>query len=390
MILWLIGISGAGKTTVGRALVESLQRRDRPTLFIDGDRIRTVWQDDLGHTIEARRRNHSRLSQLCKVLDQDGVDIVVSALSIFTDLREWNRRNLRHYLEVHLDLPVEEARKRDPKGIYARRERGEAADVVGIDIPFPVSLTTDLRIGVPEILDPPDSIADRILELIENSETDGPHGAGTPYRYTDRDLFETPESYEFAPCQERDFFVGWQTHRAQALAACLRRAGQATPPPLDDLVANPVAAAGSGDEDLRTIMSRLYHAAETGQQDSAALREAKRVMDEFVKKFEIFRRLFERYEASLRRTEDAGTAGIDGYCAFGAALIAFHRRSGVPIYSSTLLKLIDAILSRGEGSLSPDEAGRVAALLQGESVVVKYWERHTAVMLATASGNSGA
>ncbi len=377
MIVWLIGISGAGKTTVGRALVEKMRTGGRPTLFIDGDEIRTVWKDDLGHTVEARRRNHSRLSQLCKVLDQDGVDIIVSALSIFPDLRAWNRRNLRHYLEVFLDLPLKEARSRDPKGIYAKRARGESRDVVGVDIPFPLGETVDLHIIKPEILDTPDNIANRILDLINNSETARPSSAGEPYRYAGRDLLETPETYEFAPCRDDEFFNGWQTHRSAAMAACLAYSGRLSPPPLGDCVENaPIRSEETGGK-LTNIMSSLYHAAETAHPESEDYRNAKRTMDEFVKKFEIFRRLYDQYDENLKRGSGASVVDIDGYCVFGAALIAFHRRTGVPIYSSTLLKLLDAILSRGTDDLDTRTAGKITALLQGEDEVVRYWERHT-------------
>ncbi len=264
MILWLIGISGAGKTTVGRELVEIMRRRNRSVLFIDGDEIRTVWKDDLGHTIEARRRNHSRLSQLCKVLDQDSVDIVVSALSIFPDLREWNRRNLKCYLEVFLDLPIEEARKRDPKGIYARRAFGETSDVVGVDIPFPVSDTTDLRISTPEILEPPVEIANRIMALIERGESQPVEQAAPAmaYRYTGRDFFEAPETYEFAPCQEREFFYGWEAHRANAMTAFLSRAGREKPVPLRDLVTNTTQGPGTTKADLLPLITDVFQAAE--------------------------------------------------------------------------------------------------------------------------------
>lgn len=379
MIVWLIGISGAGKTTIGRALVDKLRADGRSVLFIDGDEIRTVWKDNLGHSVEARRRNHSRLSQLCKVLDQDGVDIVVSALSIFPDLRAWNRRNFNRYFEVYLDLPVEEARRRDPKGIYAKRDRGETGDVVGVDIPFPFGDTVDLHIAMPDILGPPETIADAIASALAPSAPASGHGE--PYRYDGRDLFEDPESYEFAPCHEPGFFHGWRAHRAAATTRFLAAAGRRSAPPLGDCVAGAPASADAFDGTLQAIMHRLYMAAEAALPDSQEYAHAKRTMDEFVKKFEIFRRLFDRYDERLRRADGAAVVDIHGYCAFGAALVAFHRRTGVPIYSSTLLKLIDAILSREMEQGDAEAAGKIAALLQAEHDAVRYWERHTETVL---------
>ncbi|MGH8613854.1 MAG: adenylyl-sulfate kinase, partial [Gammaproteobacteria bacterium] len=119
MIIWLIGVSGAGKTTVGRMLCERMRATGKHVLLLDGDRLRDVWNDDLGHEMSARRRNHTRISKLCALLDQDpSIDLVVPALSIFPDLRAWNRQHFSRYVEVFLDLPMEEAIRRDRKGIY--------------------------------------------------------------------------------------------------------------------------------------------------------------------------------------------------------------------------------------------------------------------------------
>ncbi len=167
MIIWLIGISGAGKTTIGRELVQRLRDQGRATQFLDGDELRAVWQDDLGHEIMDRRKNHTRISKLCALLDQDdGLDVVVAALSIFPDLRRWNRENFRQYFEVFLDVPVDVARQRDTRGVYSSARRGGAGNVVGVDIPFPAT-DADLRIAAPEILGQPTDIAQSIFDRVE-------------------------------------------------------------------------------------------------------------------------------------------------------------------------------------------------------------------------------
>lgn len=168
MIIWLIGISSAGKTTVGKALVQKLRGTARPTLFLDGDSLREVWQDDLGHEIADRRKNHTRISKLCALLDQEEqADIVVAALSIFPDLRLWNRENFKQYFEVFLDIPIEVAMQRDNRGIYRENAAGVAANVIGVDIPFPVP-DADLKIGAPDILQPPEIISDIIMSAMED------------------------------------------------------------------------------------------------------------------------------------------------------------------------------------------------------------------------------
>jgi len=164
MIIWLIGISGAGKSTVAKALLEMLRRNHRTALLLDGDDLRKVWGDDLGYDLTDRQRNHERISRLCALLAQEPrLDLVVPALSIFPELRKWNRCNVPGYFEVFLDVPLEIAMQRDAKGIYARAHRGEIRDVAGFDIPFPPPESADLVLRPPEVLASPEMIARQIL-----------------------------------------------------------------------------------------------------------------------------------------------------------------------------------------------------------------------------------
>ena len=168
MIVWIIGISGAGKSTVADKVVDMLRQRGSACLLLDGDSLRDVWGDSIGHTTADRRKNHTRISHLCKLLEQEpSVHQIVPALSIFPDLRKWNRDNFQSYLEVYLDIPVAVAESRDPKGIYARRRAGELNDVVGIDIPFPEPETADLRIDGQDIMESPEEIAGRIIASMD-------------------------------------------------------------------------------------------------------------------------------------------------------------------------------------------------------------------------------
>lgn len=162
MIIWLIGLSGAGKSTVGWHLYAKL-KPDHPNLmFLDGDDLRDVWGDSLGHTIEARNMNAHRISHLCRLLDRQGIHAIASVLSIFPDWQRWNRENFSSYFEIFLDAPMDVLTARDSKGLYAAAARGDIENVVGVDIPFPAPANPDLVLGNEDLSLPAEDIAERI------------------------------------------------------------------------------------------------------------------------------------------------------------------------------------------------------------------------------------
>ena len=143
MVIWFIGLSGSGKTTLARALHDRLKPRLANLVLLDGDDFRAVF-GDVDHTVAGRRRNAERISNLCKVLDDQGIHVIAAVLSLFPDWQAWNRKHLSNYLEVFLDLPLPTLKARDTKGLYAGAESGRIANVVGVDIPFPRPPAPDL------------------------------------------------------------------------------------------------------------------------------------------------------------------------------------------------------------------------------------------------------
>jgi len=146
MVIWLIGLSASGKTTIAREVCARLRGAGRSVVMIDGDIIRTLFNNDVDHSLEGRRLNAERLSHLSKFVSDQGVDVVAAVLSIFPDWREWNRRNLAEYREVYLKVSMDTLYRRETKGIYRRALQGELKNVVGIDIPFPEPHNADLVI----------------------------------------------------------------------------------------------------------------------------------------------------------------------------------------------------------------------------------------------------
>jgi len=136
MVVWLIGLSGSGKTTLGQEVVSQAGKVASNLVFIDGDVIRRIFSNDLGHSLADRRKNAERISRLCKFLDDQGISVVCAILSLFHESQEWNRQHIKNYFEVYLDVPFERLIERDSKGLYKKALSGELKNVAGIDLEF--------------------------------------------------------------------------------------------------------------------------------------------------------------------------------------------------------------------------------------------------------------
>lgn len=160
MVIWIIGLSGTGKTTLATQVVERIRQLNGKVVLLDGDLIRNLFGNDVDHTIEGRRRNAERLSVLTKYLADQGIHVVAAVLSIFPEWRRWNRENIPDYSEVYLKASMQTLLRRDIKNLYAKATRGEIVNVVGVDIPFPEPENPDLviendadRIDFQELID---------------------------------------------------------------------------------------------------------------------------------------------------------------------------------------------------------------------------------------------
>ena len=172
MVLWLIGMSGSGKTVLGRYIYDKLKLKIKNLVFLDGDIFRGIMGDDLGHTIEDRRKNAHRITAFCKYLDSQGINVIFSVLSLFHESQEWNRQNIKDYFEVYIKCDFETLKKRNHKGIYKKALNGEIKNVVGVDIDFAPPKRPDMTITnegtVEELYKSGDMIIDKIGSMLRS------------------------------------------------------------------------------------------------------------------------------------------------------------------------------------------------------------------------------
>ena len=167
MVIWIVGLSGSGKTTLAKKAVNRIRGNKKKVALVDGDEIRNLYSNDLGHDISSRKKNSLRICNLCKYLDSQEINVVCSILSIFPEDRQWCRDNLSKYYEVFIDTPIAILKARDSKSIYSRYQKGEIKEVVGFDIPFPRPEKPDLQISNDTNLDIFLSHADKLAKLIK-------------------------------------------------------------------------------------------------------------------------------------------------------------------------------------------------------------------------------
>lgn len=147
-MLWLTGLSGAGKTTLARALEAALLDEGRLPFVLDADVVRTGLNADLGYDAASRSENVRRLGELAKVLADAGSIVLVASIAPFAaDRARFKERiGAARFLEVHVATSLEVCQARDVKGLYARAASGELKGMTGIDSPYEAPTQPDLAI----------------------------------------------------------------------------------------------------------------------------------------------------------------------------------------------------------------------------------------------------
>ena len=155
-VYFFTGLSGAGKTTIGGLFHSRLKARKSNVVWLDGDQYRPVFTEDVGYTQEDRLRGAKRVFRVCKMLSDQGIDVVCCSISMYSEVRNWNRENIENYKEIYIKVKKETLLKRNQKGLYT-----SGKNVVGVDIPFDEPKFSDVVVEN-DGLDTPEAIVARL------------------------------------------------------------------------------------------------------------------------------------------------------------------------------------------------------------------------------------
>jgi bifunctional enzyme CysN/CysC len=163
--VWLTGLPGAGKSTIGEELERRLIASGRPAYLLDGENMRHGLSSDLGFSPADRHEHARRVASVARILADTGNVAIVALVSPMAADRDWARELHEQadldFLEVWVDTPLEECERRDPAGLYRRARAGELTGVTGVDAPYEAPERPDVRLQPAE--EPVERSVERIL-----------------------------------------------------------------------------------------------------------------------------------------------------------------------------------------------------------------------------------
>lgn len=160
-VVWITGLSGSGKTTIAREVVEKLREKGLKVDHLDGETVRNIFPET-GFTRSEVNEHIKRVGYLASRLENNGIFVVASFLSPFKESREFVRGLCNNFVEIHLSTPIEICEKRDTKNLYSMARKGIIKNLPGIDVNYEESENTELLIdaGVLSVVDATDVVYD--------------------------------------------------------------------------------------------------------------------------------------------------------------------------------------------------------------------------------------
>jgi bifunctional enzyme CysN/CysC len=165
-VLWFTGLSGAGKSTIANQVEKRLLALGHHTMILDGDNVRHGLNRDLGFSEADRVENIRRIAEVSRLFVEAGLIVIVSFISPYRAERMLARDRVaaNEFLEIFVDTPVDECRRRDPKGLYQKADAGQIRNFTGVDAPYEEPLDPEIRLRTLE--GSPDMLADEVVAAL--------------------------------------------------------------------------------------------------------------------------------------------------------------------------------------------------------------------------------
>ncbi|MDD4940731.1 MAG: adenylyl-sulfate kinase [Candidatus Omnitrophica bacterium] len=146
-IILLTGVSGSGKTTLGSAIAKAIVRKScRPVEFIDGDTARLFLDTGLGFTPQERMLITKQIAYAAFLLSKNGVHVIVANIAGSYRTRDYLRKSWRKYVQIYLDVDINDCIRNDPKGVYKKALRRKHPLLYGLDIPYDRPRNPDITV----------------------------------------------------------------------------------------------------------------------------------------------------------------------------------------------------------------------------------------------------
>jgi adenylylsulfate kinase len=163
LVIWFTGLSASGKSTIAGALEQILTTQGYHTYLLDGDNVRHGLCRDLGFSDDDRQENIRRVGEVANLMADAGLITLAAFISPFRADRQLVREMMpeKQFIEVFVDADISVCRERDPKGLYAKAERGEIKQFTGIDSPYEAPQRPEVHIRAGEV-----SVAEAVNQLL--------------------------------------------------------------------------------------------------------------------------------------------------------------------------------------------------------------------------------
>ena len=117
-LIWITGLAGSGKTTIAKNVYEILKKQDRNFVHFDGDDIRNMLGGLASFSVEGRKKTAGVYSKMCTYLTERGINVIISTISLYHNIHNYNRENNKYYYEILLKVEQDVLVKRNKKGLY--------------------------------------------------------------------------------------------------------------------------------------------------------------------------------------------------------------------------------------------------------------------------------